>query len=152
MENVLIRDAKGTDVAVLLHFEQELIKAERPFDPTIANDPVSYYDIASYIEDDTVKVVVAEVDEKVVASGYALKKKARHYLDHDWYGYLGFMYTKPKYRGLGINKKIVQALIVWCRKNGLEEIRLTVYHDNQAAIKAYEKSGFVEHITEMRIV
>ncbi len=151
MENVHIRDAKSTDVPTLLSFEQALIKAERPFDPTIANDPVSYYDIASYVANPEVKVLVAEVDEKVVASGYALKKEARHYLDHKWYGYLGFMYTDTNYRGLGINQKITQGLIAWCRKNGLHEIRLTVYDENESAVNAYLKSGFEKHITEMRL-
>ena len=105
MENVHIRDARSTDVPKLLSFEQALIKAERPFDPTIANDPISYYDIASYVSNAAIKVLVAEVDGNVVGSGYALKKEARHYLDHKWYGYLGFMYTEPEFRGLGINQK-----------------------------------------------
>ena len=151
MENVQVRDAKSTDVPTLLSFEQALIRAERPFDPTIANDPVSYYDIASYVTDPEVKVLVAEIDKKLVASGYALKKEARHYLDHKWYGYLGFMYTDHNYRGRGINQKITQGLIAWCRKNGLHEIRLTVYDENESAVNAYLKSGFEKHIIEMRL-
>ncbi len=151
MENVHIRDAIAADLKVLLRFEQELIKAERPFDSTIAKDPVSYYDIGAYIEDTTVKVLVAEADGQIVASGYALKKRARHYLNHEWYGYLGFMYTLPEYRGKGINQQITNNLIAWCRQNGLQEIRLTVYEDNQSALRAYEKSGFTKHIAEMRL-
>lgn len=152
MEKVIIREAVVQDLPVLLHFEQELIKAERPFDPTIAHDPVSYYDIKAYIEDDTIKVMVAEVDGVVVSSGYALKKEARSYLDHQFYGYLGFMYTETSYRGKGINKMIVDYLVDWCRSKGLNEIRLTVYDENDPALNAYKKAGFKKHLCEMRIV
>ena len=87
----------------------------------------------------------------MVASGYALKKAARHNLDHKWYGYLGFMYTMPEFRGMGINQKITQGLISWCHENGLKEVRLTVYQDNESAVNAYLKSGFETHIMEMRL-
>lgn len=152
MENLEIRDATLNDLPTLLNFEQALIAAERPYDPTIKEDPVSYYDIRQFIEAKDVKVVIAVVNDEIVASGYALAKKGRQYLDHSHYGYLGFMYTLPGYRGNGINQKIVQSLKQWCHANGLKEIRLTVYDDNLPAIKAYEKAGFKKHIIEMRIV
>lgn len=146
-----IRTATLEDLPVLLAFEQEIIKAERPFDVTIKEDPVSYYDLGQMIQDPNSMVVVAEVDNKIVASGYAIPKKARHYLDHEWYAYLGFMYTDEAYRGRGINAQIVESLKQWSFQNGLKEIRLTVYSDNLPAIKAYEKVGFKKHIIEMRL-
>lgn len=151
MDNLTIRQATLKDLPILLSFEQELIKAERPFDTTIRPDPVSYYDIQQYISSKEVEVVVAQIDGSIVSSGYALRKNARSYLDHKQYGYLGFMYTLPEFRGRGINQKIVARLMDWCRKRGLSEVRLTVYHENLPAIKAYEKAGFKSHITEMRI-
>ncbi|MDT0608605.1 GNAT family N-acetyltransferase [Croceitalea rosinachiae] len=151
MENVLIRDAVFNDLPILLRFEQELIKAERPFDPTIADDPISYYSVEDYISNDKVKLVVAEAGGRVVSSGYALQKQARTYLDHKYYGYLGFMYTMTDFRGKGINKKIVDELVKWCQNLGLKEVRLTVYDENLPAIKAYEKAGFKKHLCEMRI-
>ncbi len=151
MEKIVVRDAVLDDLPVLLEFEQELIKAERPFDPTILPDPISYYNLSDYISDDTIKVVVAQQRNRVVGSGYAMRKKARHYLDHEMYAYLGFMYVPPEFRGKGINQRIVESLKDWAREQGLNEMRLTVYHDNIPAIKAYEKSGFKSHINEMRI-
>ena len=148
---VSIRTATLEDLPVLLAFEQEIIKAERPFDITIKEDPVSYYDLGQMIQDSKAHVVVAELDGKIVASGYAIPKKARHYLDHEWYAYLGFMYTDENYRGRGINALVVEALKKWSVENGFKEIRLTVYSDNLPAIKAYEKVGFKKHIIEMRL-
>ena len=151
LPKVNIRNATLDDLPVLLDFEQEIIKAERPFDPTIKEDPVSYYDLGQMIQDPQSCVVVAEVDNKIVASGYAISKRARQYLDHEYYAYLGFMFTDESHRGMGINAKIVEALKKWSIENGFKEIRLTVYNDNLPAIKAYEKVGFKKHIIEMRL-
>ncbi|MEX0315313.1 MAG: GNAT family N-acetyltransferase [Allomuricauda sp.] len=147
----ILREATSEDLPVLLHFEQELIKAERPFDVTIREDPVSYYDIGQMIPDEDSCVVVVEHDGKIVASGYAQTRRARHYLDHEYYSYLGFMFTLPEFRGKGLNSKIIRALRDWSSRKGLKEMRLTVYDGNDPAIKAYEKVGFKKHIIEMRL-
>jgi ribosomal protein S18 acetylase RimI-like enzyme len=124
---------------------------ERPFDVTIRKGAVSYYDIEAMIQDPQACIVVAEIEKKVVASGYAIPKKARHYLDHEYYAYLGFMYTDQQYRGKGVNAMIVDELKKWSESAGFKEIRLTVYNNNLSAIKAYEKVGFKKHIIEMRL-
>lgn len=151
MEGLIIREAQLKDLPTLKAFEQELIKAERPYDPTIRPDPVSYYDLEEYVKKDHVKVVVAEFKGALVGSGYAYAKMARPYLDHTQYAYLGFMYTKPEYRGRGVNQRIVEVLLEWAKSKGLSEVRLTVYNDNYPAVKAYEKTGFTSHINEMRL-
>lgn len=151
MEGLIIRQAILKDLPILKTFEQELIKAERPFDPTIRPDPVSYYDLEEYVKRNDVQVLVAEVHNEIIASGYAFTKPARTYLDHKDYAYLGFMYTKPEYRGKGINQRIIEELKKWALEKGLFEVRLTVYHENFPAVKAYEKAGFKSHINEMRL-
>lgn len=150
-DEITIRKATLDDLPILLHFEQEIIKAERPFDVTIKEDPISYYDLKQMVLDEDACVLVAESEGKVVASGYAISKRARHYLNHEYYAYLGFMYTDSAYRGKGINALIVEALKNWSTEKGFQEIRLTVYSDNLPAIKAYEKVGFKKHIIEMRL-
>ncbi|MEM9077914.1 MAG: GNAT family N-acetyltransferase [Bacteroidota bacterium] len=147
----IIRDATLEDLPILLEFEQGIITAERPYDPTLGEDPLSYYDLREMILDKNTCVIVAEADEKIVSSGYAKSKKARHYLDHENYAYLGFMFTHLAYRGMGINALIVDELVKWSKAQGFIEIRLTVYEDNIPAIKAYEKVGFKKHLVEMRI-
>lgn len=151
MEEITIRNATLSDLDVLLTFEQELVKAERPFDKTIRGDPVCYYDLKGMILDNKVAVVVAETNNTVVSCGAAVIKQARSYLDHKEYANFGFMYTLPAYRGMRINKKILDSLREWAMSKGYNEMRLTVYSDNIPAIKAYEKAGFVSHILEMRI-
>lgn len=152
MENIQIRPANLNDLPMLLEFQQGVVDWERPYDPTIANDPVFYYDIKNLILDKEAIALVATVDGRPIACGIGMEKDARHYLRHKTYAYLGLMFTHPDYRGQGINAKIIEALKTWAEKKGLKEIRLTVYEENHLAIKAYEKMGFKKHISEMRLV
>ena len=56
------------------------------------------------------EVIVITNNNEIIASGYATIKQARHYLDHEVYSYLGFMYTRPDHRGKGVNKMVIDAL------------------------------------------
>lgn len=148
--NIIIREARESDIPTILSLEQELIRAERPFDPTIRKDPVWYHDIPTLIADPNSRFILAEYRGEIVACAFGTQKKPRHYLDHDVYAYFGLMVTREGYRGKGVNKVLIDDLKVWARQHGLQEMRLTVYDGNMSAIKAYEKSGFTKHIVEMR--
>jgi GNAT superfamily N-acetyltransferase len=152
MLNIVIRDATPEDLPTLLIFEQGIISSERPYDETLTTDHFHYYDLAARIQDNNAVVVVAEQNGKVVGSGSAVIKKGSHYNSFQEYAFLGFMYVDDAYRGNGINKLIIEYLVDWANKKGLKEIRLQVYDDNIAAIKAYEKVGFKKILTEMRLV
>ena len=147
----IIRIATLKDLPVLLRFEQGVIGAERPFDPTIKESEITYYDISELITSPNSEVFVAEIENEIVASGYAKIKTDRHYLKHEKQGYLGFMYVSEKHRGKRLNKYIIDALLNWCKAKHVYEIRLDVYEDNLPAIKAYEKVGFKKHMINMRL-
>lgn len=147
----IVRKATLNDVPVLLKFEQDLIEAERPMDITIKKEQISYYDVSKFIKDDDSELFVAELNNEIVASGYAKIKDDRHYLKHDKQGYLGFMFVPESHRGNGYNKLIMDALLKWCKSKNIHEIRLDVYDENPSAIKAYEKVGFKKHLINMRL-
>jgi len=149
--NPIVRKATRDDIPILLTFEQGVIEAERPFDPTIQDGDIYYYNIEDLISNKDSEVYVAEIDGTIVASGYAKIKPDRHYLKHKLQGYLGFMFVPEKYRGHELNKLIIDALTRWCYKRNIFEIRLDVYQDNIPAIKAYEKVGFKKHMIRMRL-
>jgi len=150
MDDITIRKASMNDLIQLLVFEQDLIKTERPFDSTLKPDPINYYDLKSLLTSPLAEVVVAETDNKIIASGYARIDKSKPFLKHSHHAYLGFMYVVPEYRGQGINKRIVDALKDWAASQNITEFSLEVYYDNASAIKAYEKIGFSRYILEMR--
>lgn len=147
---LIIRKALPADLDILLRFEQGIIEAERPFDETIRAGNIHYYDLAGMLKASHIEVLLAFVDDKPVGCGYARIEDARIYLNHRQHAYLGFMYVVPEYRGKGINQKIMTSLQEWALSKGITELRLDVYIDNEAAVKAYEKAGFTKHVIEMR--
>ncbi|MDQ6844797.1 MAG: GNAT family N-acetyltransferase [Bacteroidota bacterium] len=151
MVQILIRKATLEDLAVLLRFEQGVIKAERPFDTTLKEDPIHYYDIREMIVSPGTELVVAVLDHEIVGSGYARIEHSKPYLKHSKYAYLGFMYVDPGHRGKGVIQKIIETLKQWAFAQNIKELRLKVYDNNLSALKAYEKAGFARHIIEMRL-
>ena len=146
-----VRKATLEDVSILLEFEQGVIKAERPFDPTIREGDIAYYDIPDLVTNSNSDVFIVEINNHIVASGYAKIKSDRHYLKHERQGYLGFMFVSNEHRGKQLNKLIINTLLEWCKSRGIFEIRLDVYDDNIPAIRAYEKVGFKKHMINMRL-
>ncbi len=138
------------DFERLLEFEQGVIEAERPFDVTLKQGDIRYYEMEAMLAAPHIEVVVAEIDGFVAGSGYARIEDSKPYLKHDRHAYLGFMYTVPEHRGKGVNQKIIEALEHWSLSQGVTEMRLEVYVDNISAIRAYEKIGFSGILLEMR--
>ena len=150
-QNIKLRKARADDLKILLDFEQSIIKAERPFDPTLKKDPIHYYDLENMLDDPDVEIIVAEDGNKIIASGYVQIKAAKPYLQHEKFAYLGFMYVLPEYRGKAVNAMIIEKLKEFSKSKGIFEMRLEVYFENGTAIYAYEKFGFKKHIIEMRM-
>jgi len=146
-----VRKATLEDLPVLLEFEQGLIKAERPMDPTIREGEISYYDVGEFIRSDDAEVYVVEQEGRILASGCVRIKPDRHYLKHKRMGHLGFMFVPEEHRGKGLNGLIIEKLIEWCKSRDLQELRLDVYQSNVPAIRAYEKAGFSKHLITMRL-
>ncbi|HUQ96019.1 MAG TPA: GNAT family N-acetyltransferase [Chitinophagaceae bacterium] len=145
-----VRPATVADLPVLRRFEQGVIAAERPFDPTLKGDPVLYYDLEEMLDNNDVALLVAESETGLVGAGYARLLQAKPMYAYKHYAYLGFMYVEPHFRGQGINQKIMNALRKWVIAKGVTELRLEVYVGNERAIRAYEKIGFSKLLVEMR--
>jgi ribosomal protein S18 acetylase RimI-like enzyme len=149
---ITTRPAATADLPTLLIFEQGVISAERPMDPTIQDGPIHYYDLNTMLTSPDVHLVVAQTETgTLIGSGYARINPSRHYLRHAHHAYLGFMYVDPAYRGQGVNQLIIDDLKAWARSKDLTELRLDVYTTNDNAIRAYEKAGFTPYLINMRM-
>ena len=146
-----VRQATADDIDTLNRFQQGVVTAERPFDVTIQDGPVEYYDIAQMLASEHVRIVVAEAGAQIIGCGFARIEAAKPYLKHAVRGYLGMMYTDPAYRSQSVNRCIIDSLKQWCLSRDVTELRLEVYHDNEAAVRAYEKAGFSKLMVEMRL-
>jgi ribosomal protein S18 acetylase RimI-like enzyme len=151
MNAITTREATLADMDALLQFEQGVIEAERPFDPTIKPHPTKYYDLDLMVMAPHIHLVVAELDGQPIGSGYARIQTSKPFLNHPQHCYLGFMYVLPQHRGRGVNNLIMQALKDWATSQNITELQLEVYYDNTPAIKAYEKTGFSKNMIQMRM-
>ena len=138
------------DLPILGDFLQMLVEAERPFDETIRDGKVIYYDLQELIESDDAELLVLEKDGALIGCGYARIQKAKSYLKYQEYAHLGFMFVVPEYRGLGLNQRLIAELKNWVLSKGIKEVRLEVYEENIGALKAYEKAGFKKLLSTMR--
>lgn len=149
-KDIAIRRATIADLPKLAEFLQFLVAAERPFDPTLKEGEIFYYDIEEFISDDKTELLVIDYNQQIIGCGYAQIRSAKPYQNHELFGYLGFMYVSREFRGNGLNNLLMDDLKKWILSQGITEVRLEVYHENQAAIRAYEKAGFKQILTTMR--
>lgn len=66
-----------------------------------------------------------------------LGKKTRH--QGDIWG----VYVKPEWRGVHLAEALIEACLGWARGKGIVIARLGVATDNLAAIRCYERCGFI---------
>jgi ribosomal protein S18 acetylase RimI-like enzyme len=148
---ILIRPANFGDVETLLQFEQGVIEAERPLDPFLADNELSYYNIPKLITSKKSHLIVALSGDELVASGYIRVENSKKYHKNPHHGYIGFIFVKPTFRGQKISSLILESLKEWAIKKGLKELRLDVYNDNTGALKVYENFGFTKSLLNMRV-
>src|SRR5580704_3835204 len=127
MSPITVRQASMADLDILERFQQDVVAAERPFDSTISDQPVRYYDIPALLASQQAMFAVAASAGEIIGCGFARIEAAKEYLKHSRHGYLGLMYVNPAYRGRSVNGKIIEALKSWCRSRGVTELRLEVY-------------------------
>lgn len=151
MNQIQIREATAADLPELLAFEQGVVAAERPYNDSIKSGTVHYYDIAGLIDSDESLVLVAEDGGRLIGSGYASLKDSKAEFEHDRHAWLGFMFIEPNYRGQGLIQRIIGQLLTWARAAGVTDYYLDVYAENEAAVRAYEKSGFCRSLLQMKI-
>ena len=145
------REAAPGDLEQLYALEQKVVEAERPFNSAIKAGHPTYYDIEALLSGSESCLLVAEESGVIIGTGYAQIRPSKASLEHDSHAYLGFMYVASAHRGQGINRRIIDMLIAWSKKQGVSDYYLDVYSGNTSAIRAYEKIGFEPCIIEMKL-
>ena len=70
---VEVRKAIESEIDVLLSFETEIIKTERPFDNSLGEGDIHYYDLIGLIRAERAEVLVAVVENEIVVEIFCLK-------------------------------------------------------------------------------
>lgn len=151
MDTLTFRPATAKDLPTLRKFEQGVIEAERPFNPTLKAEKVQYYDLEALLNNPNSVLIIGETEGAIITSGYVKILDAKPQFQFEQYAYMGFMYVLPEHRGKGVNQLLLNELIAWAKARGIQEIRLDVYEENMPAVRAYEKIGFKKLLVEMRL-
>ncbi|MEL3971158.1 GNAT family N-acetyltransferase [Rossellomorea oryzaecorticis] len=142
----IIRNGKLGDAEVLLDIGRSVISEDEYFiavSEEVEKTPLHEEKerILSILDNIKDTLIVAEVNGLVVGS-IEFRSQTRKRLSHT--GSVSMSISK-NYRGMGIGKALLKALVDWAEENPLiEKISLGVFSTNQRAISLYKQMGFLE--------
>jgi len=145
-EELLLREAKEADVAVLARFGRRMIEdasKDQPYpQEKLAAIEEAYVPFArAHLQDGSLKAWVIEAQGQIAACGTLLilpyipnpieptRRTAR----------LFGMYTLPEHRRIGLGRRIVEQAIEYCKTQGIKRIVLTA---SPMGRPLYESLGF----------
>lgn len=98
-------------------------------------------DYLSLYQSENGRHFVARNNGKIVASAGAFVKSDLpfRYFKESEYGFLGDVYTSPRYRGFGIATKLSKEALQWLQSRNIKMVRLLA---SEAARPIYESLGF----------
>jgi len=149
--NVLIRQATPDDVPELLRHRRGMYEDMGNNDAETLSAMVSTCKpyLTAALANGTLHGWLACAEEKVVAGGVVLVSP---WPSHPYDGQcrratILNMYTDPPFRRQGIARRLMQAMIDWCRKEGFVRVDL---HASDKGRPLYETLGF-KSTNEMRL-
>ncbi|WP_046866841.1 GNAT family N-acetyltransferase [Microvirga massiliensis] len=122
----------------------------------LQRDPEAFGSIYSVEADFPLVAIADRLASSVVFGAYAdgqivgmvgLKQETGPKTSHK--GFVFGLYVHPDWRGQSIGSRLVEALIASAR-DIVEQLTLSVVHDNNAAISLYQKLGFAVYGVEPR--
>ena len=130
-----IRPARPGDANLVIRFIRELAEYERLADRVTARAD----DIADALDDGRINVLFAEADGE--PAGFAL-----YFFNFSTFIgrpglYLEDLFVRPRYRGLGLGHRLLQALAAVALERGAERMDWAVLDWNATAIAFYERLG-----------
>jgi len=109
---------------------------DRIIDNESKSDDISY--LKHLISDKTYKIFIAHKDNEIV--GYAIVNKVK---EKSLIANIKDIGVTEKHHRKGIGDKLLQHIIIWCNKNKITKLELSVFAFNKKAIKFYKKNNFI---------
>jgi len=81
--------------------------------------------------------------------GSKIRKKPS-YFPMKYAGYCDDLFVLPKYRSMGVGRKLLTKLLKWFKSKKIKYFEIDVYSNNEIAVKAYRSLGFRDYILKMR--
>jgi RimJ/RimL family protein N-acetyltransferase len=144
-QSIVVRSAVPLDAQALIDLSRSLLEEREAivttFEESLMSEAQEVAWLQSYATDSQKIVLVAEVAGSIVGM-LDFQNGARKRLAHQ--SEFGMSVLK-EWRGIGVGKALLQALIDWCAENSdIVQIRLAVFSNNEPAIHLYDSLGFVQ--------
>jgi RimJ/RimL family protein N-acetyltransferase len=65
---------------------------------------------------------------------------------------IGGVFIQPGWRGVGLSDQLIKHCIAWARLQQIAILKLAVVCGNQAALKVYQRNGFLIYGTEPKVI
>src|SRR5579884_2862212 len=143
-ESIIVRSAQPEDAPALIE-QLRAVMAEGMFMVTTADRlNVTIEQMGEWIQlyaSDEGKILLLAIAQEQIIGSLHFTNGVRRRLAHQ--GDFG-MSVHNEWRERGVGSALVESLIAWCSANPLiEQIRLSVFAVNEAAIRLYTTMGFV---------
>ena len=143
-----IRVAKINDLQFVNEFWWHLIEEQEVFDKRIIKSEFNKHRSINFLRERIVNgnLFIAELNNHEVI-GLGTVSKDLHFLEtivNVWN--IADIWVKKEYRRNGVAFKIIKKLEDVAKKDGANEIRLTVYSENSPAISLYQKLNYSSKI------
>lgn len=132
-----IDDAKAT-LAFLTKFRREDLNTVLRHDGIPSLDSQS--DFIANLDRNKGVMILAETDDGIVGSLTA-ERKGHPQLSHSCEFGIGIL---DSYRGKGIGTQMIDRMFDWAIEFGITRIELSVFDNNEEAIRLYKRIGFVD--------
>lgn len=154
--NIKIRRATDSDKNIFIDFTVKLSK----FNRSNHSEECKYDDYESVLNsirrkaeetfsnrNQNTLILIAELENKPV--GYALGRIFQQDETSDngtgLMGLLDELFVDDIARGFGLGQKLIDEIMEWMKKRGVNRVKLHAYSWNKHALKIYEKNGFKEY-------
>ena len=136
MDGVTIRTATAADTAAIGKLWEKLVLHHNQLNPDLpraAEDGARLYarSLANRLYDSHTRVYVADFDEQVI--GYVLGvvvDLVPEMFEQEAAGFLADIYVDETYRGKGVGRGLVEALVSWFQQNNLRHFEWHVASSN----------------------
>jgi ribosomal protein S18 acetylase RimI-like enzyme len=135
-----VRRARLSDLEKLIMFALEEAKEAEGLKKVPATLRIG---IETALHDENIALYWVLVDESDEPLGNVSALREWSNWNAGFYWWIQSMYISPEYRGKGYLSKLLDAVKAEARRQGGLDLRLYVNKDNNRAVKAYRKSGFL---------
>jgi len=152
-----IRDARlPQDEPAILSFINGLQDYEAAFEPNRRRDPDfaadHWRDAQHRCAEKHGAMFIAEQDGKPMGWAFAYEEHGELFIAEPErrHGFLAELFVSSEARGKGLGRALIEACENWSRGRGHKLLTIGVLAKNQAAIRAYEGSGYAPYVSLMR--